>query len=106
MRRQAAIATKGRVRVSRRISGEGNGVLVVGQERFQVAMVDVGLCGMCVLASKSLPHGLEVIMEVSESSGVDAYACRVAFCQECDLGWQIGLEIEQQDAQLLVIHIP
>lgn len=97
---------KGRVRVSARICGEGHGVLVVGQERFQVAMLDIGLCGMRILAPKSFDHGMEVVMEISEPYGVDAYVCRVTFCQDVEWGWQVGLEIEQQDSQLLVIQIP
>ncbi|MBF0179094.1 MAG: PilZ domain-containing protein [Magnetococcales bacterium] len=99
-------AQPGRVRVSRRIPTEGYGVLVTGEERQPVGLIDVGLRGMCILAPDPLPHGVQVVLEVSEPYGVDAYRCRVAFCQEGDKGWQIGLEIEEQDSRLLVISIP
>ncbi|MBF0293983.1 MAG: PilZ domain-containing protein [Magnetococcales bacterium] len=106
MSKANVIAKQGRVRVSRRIHAEGYGVLVTGEERHPVSMIDVGLRGMCILAPTPLIHGTQVVLEVSEPFGVDAYRCRVAFCQEEEKGWQIGLEIEEQDARLLVISIP
>ncbi|MEO5331291.1 MAG: PilZ domain-containing protein [Magnetococcus sp. YQC-5] len=100
------IKKSGRVRVSQRIPGEGHGVLVLGEERFQVPMLDIGLCGMCILSPKPLEHDMQVVIEVIDVYCVDAYVCRVAFCQESEFGWQIGLAIVEHDANLLVIQIP
>ncbi|MBF0271051.1 MAG: hypothetical protein HQL98_03090 [Magnetococcales bacterium] len=99
---------KGRVRVSKRIPGHGHGygVLVIGEARHQVEMVDMGLRGMSVVSPVCLPEDHEVVMEVSEAYGVDAYRCRVVFCRDGEWGWQTGLEIVERDPGLLVIHIP
>ncbi len=99
-------SAKGRVRISKRIVGDGEGVLVIGEERYSVPMVDFGICGMCIVAPKALEHGKQVVLEVADARSVEGYICRVAFCQQVDWGWQIGLEIVEQDSQLLVINIP
>ncbi|MBF0439294.1 MAG: PilZ domain-containing protein [Magnetococcales bacterium] len=96
---------KNQVRLSQRVEGEGHGILVIGEERFQVPIVDIGLGGMRILAPKCMAMGMEVVMEVSEEYGVDAYICKVVFCQENEWGWQLGLEIVEQDERLLVIQI-
>ncbi|MBF0191350.1 MAG: hypothetical protein HQL99_09495 [Magnetococcales bacterium] len=97
----------GGVRVSGRIPGPGHGygVLVIGEARHQVELVDIGLRGMCVVSPVPLPMDHEVVMEVSETYGVDAYRCRVIFCRDGEWGWQTGLEIVERDPELLVIHI-
>ncbi|MBF0212604.1 MAG: PilZ domain-containing protein [Magnetococcales bacterium] len=93
-------------RISRRIPAEGHGVLVLGEARHQVGMREIGLHGMSVISPVTLACGEQVVMEISEDHGVDAYRCRVVFCQEGAWGWQTGLEIVEQDDTLLVIHLP
>lgn len=88
-------------RISRRLNDRNSATLRRGLEEFPVTVLDIGVLGFGLFSMVPVDIGTKVELEISGASGIDVYQCHVVFCRQEGLRFRLGLEIIEQEPELL-----
>ncbi|MBF0107738.1 MAG: PilZ domain-containing protein [Magnetococcales bacterium] len=90
-------------RISSRLDHREPAMLRFGKERFPVELQDIGVAGFGLDALVGLDIDDLVELEVSSDGGMDIYRCKVVFCRRKGHIFRIGLEIIEQEPDLVFL---
>jgi len=88
-------------RISQRLDNQEQAVLKHGKESFPVELLDLGVAGFGLNSLIAITIGNQVELEVCSDLGLDIYRCKVVFCRQEDQHYHIGLEIIEQEPDLI-----
>ncbi|MBF0419221.1 MAG: PilZ domain-containing protein [Magnetococcales bacterium] len=92
-------------RISQRLKNQDSATMRRGLEEFPVTVLDIGVLGFGLLSMVHVDIGTQVELEISGFSGIDVYQCRVMFCRQDGSHYHLGLEIMEQEPELLYMDV-
>ncbi|HIJ83168.1 MAG: hypothetical protein HW380_3404 [Magnetococcales bacterium] len=90
-------------RISKRLDNREPAILKQKKENIPVELLDLGIAGFGLNCMIELNIGDVVELEVSGESGLDVYRCKVVFCRPNDRSFRIGLEIIEQEPEIVFL---
>ncbi len=92
-------------RISQRLKNKDAATMRRALEEFPVTILDIGVLGFGLLSMVQVDIGTQVELEISGVNGIDVYQCRVMFCRQDASHYHLGLEIIEQEPELLFMDM-